>query len=145
MEAFLDAGYGECLLAKPDVAEMTEEALLHWDGRRYDLLGWVIMPNHLHFVFEMREGWPLGEVMKRFKTYTANRANEILERAGSFWYPDYWDRYVRDAKHLQHVIRYVHENPVKAGLVEKAKAWLWSSARLPLRETSREMDHEGKF
>jgi len=42
---------------------------------------------------------------------------------------EYWDRYMRDARHLAQTIRYIHENPVKAGLCLRAEDWLWSSAR----------------
>ncbi|NNC87629.1 MAG: transposase [Akkermansiaceae bacterium] len=145
LEAYLDAGYGSCLLREPMVADMVEEALLHWDGKRYQMLAWVIMPNHMHFTFEMAEGWPLGEVLKRFKGFTSHEANRIFGREGSFWYPDYWDRYVRDRNHLRKLIHYIHENPVKAGLVGRAEEWRWSSARFGARETTREADHEGKF
>jgi hypothetical protein len=42
---------------------------------------------------------------------------------------EYWDRYVRDEQHFEAVVRYIHDNPVKAGLVGKADDWPWSSAR----------------
>ena len=95
--------------------------------------------------FEMQDGWPLGEVLKRFKSFTSHEANRILGREGTFWYPDYWDRYVRDLNHLRKLIRYIHNNPVKAGLVTCPEDWPWSSARFEPRETTREVDHEGKF
>jgi putative transposase len=42
---------------------------------------------------------------------------------------DYWDRYIRDERHLVAVIKYIHENPVTAGLCTTARDWPWSSAR----------------
>lgn len=45
-----------------------------------------------------------------------------------FWMPDYWDRYIRDEKHLRSVVDYIHNNPVKAGLCQKETDWPWSSA-----------------
>ncbi len=145
IEAYLDAGYGACYLKQAQIASMVEEALLHWDGKRYRMLAWVVMPNHVHTVFEMIEGWPLGEVMKRFKSYTGHEADRILGIEGHFWYPDYRDRYVRNVDHLQNVIHYIHENPVKAGLVEKAEDWLRSSARFGARKTTREAAPDGSF
>jgi len=41
---------------------------------------------------------------------------------------EYWDRYIRDFEHLRRCIAYIHENPVKAGLVDAASKWPWSSA-----------------
>ena len=145
IEAYLDAGYGACHLKEPEVASMVEESLCHWDGKRYRLLAWVIMPNHLHTVFEMVEGWPLGEVMRLFKSYTSHEANRIIGAEGHFWYPDYYDRYVRDLDHLHNVTSYIHENPVKAGLVAEAKDWPWSSARFDARETTRKAGPDGEF
>ncbi len=137
IEAWLDAGHGSCALRDPVVAAMVEDALLFGDGPRYGLLAWVIMPNHVHFLFEMADGWPLGEVIHGVKSFTSHEANRILHRSGNFWYHDYRDRYVRDLEHLRDITRYIHENPVKAGLVANAEDWRWSSARFAPREPQR--------
>ena len=63
-----------------------------------------------------------------WKSYTSTKANEILSREGRFWQADYYDRYVRNEKHLANVIEYIHYNPVEAGLVEKMEDWPFSSA-----------------
>src|SRR6185369_9034500 len=47
-EKYLDAGHGECWLRRPDIAALTENALLHFDEQRYRLLAWCVMPNHVH-------------------------------------------------------------------------------------------------
>ena len=47
-DAFLDAGMGTCWLRQPEVAQIIEDALLHFDGIRYRLIAWTIMPNHVH-------------------------------------------------------------------------------------------------
>ena len=66
--------------------------------------------------------------MKLFKSYTSHEANRILDRDGQFWMEDYFDRYVRDAKHFTNAITYIENNPVKARLCEKAGEWRFSSA-----------------
>jgi len=80
-------------------------------------------------VIETLSGSPLGDIVRSWKTFTARRANALLGRSGAFWYEDYFDRFMRDADHLAGTIHYVEENPVKAGLVEAAADWRWSSAR----------------
>ena len=55
---YLDAGHGECLLRDERIARIVEDALLHFDGERYRLIAWVVMPNHVHSLAEMRDGWP---------------------------------------------------------------------------------------
>ena len=132
MEEYLDAGYGTCWLRRPEVATLVEGALLHFDSKRYRLLAWCVMPNHVHALSEMIEGFPLGDVLHSWKSFTSHRANEILEREGEFWERDYLDRYIRNAEHLEAAIAYIEENPVKAGLVKLKTDWPWSSARFRL-------------
>jgi putative DNA methylase len=129
IEEYLDAGYGACYLRDPRLARLVENALFYFDGKRYRLFAWVVMPNHVHVLIEIFYGFPLGDVLHSWKSYTATEANNILGRKGSFWFEDYFDRYVRDEQHFMNVVHYIHENPVKAGLVVKAENWEFSSAR----------------
>ena len=111
IEAYLDAGHGDCWLRRPDIALLVENALLHFDGERYQLMAWVVMPNHVHFLAKMNEGYPLGDVMYSLKSYTAKAANKILERHGPFWQREYHDRFIRDWEHYDSVVRYIERNP----------------------------------
>jgi REP element-mobilizing transposase RayT len=123
-----DAGHGACWLRDPRIAELVQSALLHFDGQRYRLLEWCVMPNHVHVLIEIVPGHALSDVVRSWKTFTAREANRLLGRDGAFWMPDYFDRYVRDERHLAAVRRYILENPVKAGLCGAAEEWAWSSA-----------------
>ena len=125
----LDTGLGACWLRKPRIATLVETALLHSDGERYRLLAWCLMPNHVHVVAEMRGNISLSAIVKSWKSFTARRANAELGRSGAFWHTDYFDRFMRDEDHLYRTIEYVEQNPVKAGLVQAAADWTWSSAR----------------
>ena len=128
IERYADAGHGTCWLRDPRIAELVEHALLHFDGERYRLLEWCIMPNHVHVLIETLPGYPLGDVVRSWKTFTAREANQLLDRTGSFWMVDYFDRFVRDERHLAAVRAYIRENPVKAGLCATAEEWRWGSA-----------------
>jgi putative transposase len=132
IEAYLDAGRGACYLRHPEVAALVENGFFHFDGTHYRLLAWVVMPNHVHVLIETMAGLPLPEVIRRWKTFTAREANRLLRRSGPFWQPDYWDRYIRDQSHLENVMAYIHNNPVKAGLVQESTAYRWSSANQQL-------------
>ena len=127
--AYLDAGHGACWLRDARIAEVVENALLHFDGERYRVLAWVVMPNHVHVLAEMHEGWPLSKLVYSWKTWTAKRANEILARSGTFWFREYHDRFIRDETHLANAKAYIEENPVKAGLCASKEEWPWGSAR----------------
>jgi putative transposase len=92
----LDAGLGVCWRRRDDIASTVEESLLHFDGARYRMLARCLMPNHVHVVIEPLSGYPLGGIVRSWKTFTARRANALLERTGAFWYEDYFDRFMRD-------------------------------------------------
>ncbi|MBS0527713.1 MAG: transposase [Proteobacteria bacterium] len=124
----LDHGLGACWLRRPEIASLVQDALLHFDGERYHLLAWCLMPNHVHVVVEMLPDHSLSEVLRSWKSFTDRRANERLRRTGPFWHADYFDRFMRNEDHLSRTIGYVEDNPVKAGLVDSAGKWPWSSA-----------------
>ena len=128
IEEYLDSGRGECLLRQPEIAAVVEENFLRFDDDRYRLLAWVIMPNHVHVLVEIL-AMPMSLVVKNWKSYTAKIINRRLGRTGEFWQEDYFDRYIRDEAHLKKTVRYIENNPVKAGLVKFAPEWPFSSAR----------------
>jgi REP element-mobilizing transposase RayT len=66
--------------------------------------------------------------MHSLKSYTANEANKTLGREGRFWQKEYFDRYIRNARHFASVMAYIENNPVKARLCEKAEDWPFNSA-----------------
>ncbi len=121
IEAHLDAGAGACHLAKRGVAKMVAEALRHFDGSRYRLFAWCVMPNHVHVVFQPLRGHGLADILHSWKSFTAKQANRLLGTRGEFWQREYYDHLVRDEDDFAHVVRYVAENPLKA----KLRDWLW--------------------
>jgi REP element-mobilizing transposase RayT len=126
----LDGGRGACWLKDPTIAALVENAMLYFDGERYRLLAWCIMPNHVHAVVEPIEGNRLGAILQAWKSFSAKRANSVLGRRGPFWHKDYFDRFIRDEGHPTRTVEYVENNPVKAGLAPSANSWPWSSSRL---------------
>lgn len=127
-ERWLDAGHGECLLRRPECAEIVENALLHFNGIRYRLRAWCVMPNHVHCLAELHPDLQLGEIVHSWKSWTAQRINRLLCRSGAFWQREYHDRLIRDRNHLGNAIRYIHLNPVRAKLAASAEEFRWSSA-----------------
>ncbi|MGB8369801.1 MAG: transposase [Limisphaerales bacterium] len=127
LEAWLDRGHGECWLRRRDVAELVEKTLLEGDGREYRMQGWVVMPNHVHLVVDVRDV-PLVKLINGWKGKSSREANKLLGRRGAFWKEDYYDTLIRDEAHLKRAIRYTEQNPVKAYLARTAREWPWSSA-----------------
>ncbi len=104
IELFLDQGYGECLLRDPRIAASVQNSLLFFDGERYRLTAWVIMPNHAHMLMIPCADHELSSILHSLKSYTANEANKLAGRTGQFWQPESFDRWIRDADHFANVI-----------------------------------------
>jgi REP element-mobilizing transposase RayT len=124
----LDRGYGRRDLARSNVATLVQTALLALNGERYALIAWCVMPNHAHVLLAINAGFTLDRIVHSWKSYTAKEANRVLGRAGAFWAPEYFDRFMRDDQHLANTAAYIEGNPVKAGLCESVADWRFSSA-----------------
>ena len=129
VEAYLDGGRGECLLRCAEVAAVVESAFRFFHNQRYELLAWVIMPNHVQVLFKVVET-SMSAIIESWKKFTAHEVNKLLHRSGKFWAEDYWDTYMRSSVHEAQAVRYIESNPVKAKLVREPKDWSWSSAKL---------------
>ncbi|MGA2788159.1 MAG: primosomal protein N' [Verrucomicrobiota bacterium] len=116
MEQYFDAGYGSCSLGKPAIGEMVEKALRHFDGTRYQLGDFIIMPNHVHLLVRPAENENLEAILHSWKSFTAKQANLIMGTAGSFWREEYFDHLVRSEAQYEKFQGYIRENPIKAKL-----------------------------
>jgi REP element-mobilizing transposase RayT len=111
---------GACHLRNPQVADVVAENLKHFAGIRYELFAWCVMPNHVHVVFKPKEGETLDRIFHSWKSYTSHAVSRIVGTT-TFWAREYFDRMIRDERHLANAIVYARSNPEKAGLV----GWRW--------------------
>jgi putative transposase len=111
----LDLCHGACVLRKPEFAEVVRRTLLHFDGQRYDLERFVIMPNHIHLLVQMRSGWSLRKQCRSWMQFSATRIHKVSQSSGHFW-AEPFDHVVRDEKQFEYLREYIAENPVKAKL-----------------------------
>ena len=132
LDAYLDQGLGSCRLSDPRLALLVQNALLKFDGERYHLHAWVIMPNHVHALLTPIPPALVGRIVHAWKSYTATAANRLLHLRGSFWQEDFFDRAIRDERHFQAAYAYIEANPTKAGLCSRDEKWPWSSAARPV-------------
>ena len=128
IESYLDSGKGQCYLQRSKLAEKIATTLSRFDGKRYQLYCWCIMPNHVHVVFRPLAGYELGKIVHSWKSYTANEANKLLSRKGAFWQREYYDHLIRKEDEFCHTIQYVQENPRKANLIDWKWVWVKSIA-----------------
>jgi REP-associated tyrosine transposase len=147
LEEYLDRGVGECALRDVQIAQVAEDSLLFFHEQRYDLLAWCIMPNHVHALVDVCQT-PLWRIMRSWKRFIATFSNRPqterrsptrhpdtmarnapARRAALQWQREYWDTFMRDEQQECKAIRYIENNPIKAGLCKMAENWPFSSAR----------------
>jgi len=122
VEAWLDQGMGSCALRNPVTAAIVREGFHHFDGQRYELGSYVIMPKHVHAIvrplaFDL---FPLERILQSWKRFTANRINEQTGGSGPLWQEESFDRIVRDEEHLYRCVQYIASNPARAKLPNDA-------------------------
>ena len=114
-ETLLNAGSGSCVLRDEVNAGIVRDALLHFEGQRYVLDEFVIMPNHVHVLVKPINGHGLPDITHSWKSFTANQINRRLGKTGLFWQHESYDHIVRHERAMEAVRRYIRENPTVAG------------------------------
>ncbi|MFN0127983.1 MAG: hypothetical protein ACKV19_14985, partial [Verrucomicrobiales bacterium] len=116
LEAWLDEARGDCLLRDPRIGVMVESALKHFDGDRYVLDAYAIMPNHVHVIFKPLAGHEMGAILHSWKSFTAKEINRLLGRRGQVWEHESFDHLLRSAAQLRRLRGYVLATPELAGV-----------------------------
>jgi REP element-mobilizing transposase RayT len=121
LERYLDANHGECILRRAECAAIVAERLAFRDGNPYELLAWVVMPNHAHALFRPAAGHDLAEILGAWKSVSTRLINAIQNRRGVLWQREYYDHLIRDEAEFIHAVEYILDNPRRAGL----RDWPW--------------------
>ena len=112
----LDACHGECVLRRPELAKLVGDSLRYFDGDRYELTDFVVMPNHVHLLAAFPDEQSMLAQCESWKHFTATQIHRRLGRRGRFWQQDGFDRLVRSAEHFDYLRRYIAENPARGKL-----------------------------
>lgn len=129
LERFMDTNQGACWLRRSEIAGIVAGALRFFDGVRYRLDAWIVMPNHVHVVFWPMPNHTVSAIVQSWKRHTAREANKILGKTGeTFWQPESFDHWIRNDEEHARCCGYVVNNPVKANLCGTTVDWKWSSA-----------------
>jgi REP element-mobilizing transposase RayT len=111
VDRWLDTGYGRCILARPDCKVIMEASLLHFDGVRYDLGEFVVMPNHVHAIVAPIGEHQLSRILHTWKSFTAHQYSLVMTSPGRIWHRESFDHIVRSAEHLAKFAAYIRNNP----------------------------------
>ena len=107
MQEFLDAGYGSCVLKRPEACDIVVNALRYFDGKHYRLGTFAIAGNHVHVLAALFPGIELSAVQHSWKSFTSNAINEALGLHGRLWRTESYDRIVRDEDELERIEDYI--------------------------------------
>jgi REP element-mobilizing transposase RayT len=118
LEAELDKGHGACVLKEEADAVIVERALRHFDGERYWLGYFVVMPNHVHLTVHPIMGHELSDILHSWKTFTARQINKRTSGMGQLWQHESFDHIVREEHELDKFTSYITGNPKRAGLTQ---------------------------
>ena len=109
LQKMLDSGYGECLLRDERVRKVVVDAFDYREGKDFELGDIVVMPNHVHFLAAFNREPKI--VMERLMDFTTREINRLLGRRGGLWDRDFFDRMIRNERHLENVRGYIADNP----------------------------------
>jgi len=115
-DRWLDDGHGSCLLRDRHTAEIVAKTIRHFDGERYFVDSFVVMPNHVHVLVQPKAQHNLSEILHSWKSFSAKEINHALKRKGPVWMDENYDHIVRDYSELCRQREYIRNNPVKAKL-----------------------------
>jgi putative transposase len=127
----LDACHGECQLREPTLRRMVAQSVLFFEGQRYSLVAFVIMPNHVHVLAGVNGRGALRDNCRSWKHFSATRINRELGRAGRVWQSESYDHLVRTPESLARFRDYIIANPRKAALAPDEYTLYVSDAPLP--------------
>ncbi|MEJ1095978.1 MULTISPECIES: transposase [unclassified Pseudoxanthomonas] len=97
--------------AATEIARCEEE-------ERVASLAWVIMPDHVHWLLELKQG-SLSRCLQAFKSRLARAVNAEILGGGSIWQPGFYDHRIREDEDLLEQARYLVANPIRSGLVSR--------------------------
>ena len=117
------------LLARPDLAQHLLD--LYADQRDLGAIllhGYAIMPDHYHVVLTLRSEPSISGVVRKAHSLFAAHCRRSAGLRGRVWQQRFYDHLIRDDEDWRTKLAYLHENPVRAGLVTSPSDYPWSSA-----------------
>jgi len=102
--------------------------VLRGETPRAETLAYVVMPDHMHWLMQLREGYALSRVVATVKSVSSHCINRALGRTGSLWQAGFHDHALRRDEDVADVARYLVANPLRAGLAKSLGDYsLWDA------------------
>ncbi|NOQ79017.1 MAG: transposase [Gammaproteobacteria bacterium] len=98
------------------------------EQRDVNSLAWVIMPDHVHWLFQLENTIPLSTVIKKVKAKSSIEINKLMHHKGSIWQRGFYDHALRNEDNVRQIARYIVANPLRAGIVKNIGDYsLWDA------------------
>jgi REP element-mobilizing transposase RayT len=107
----LDKGFGACVLRQKELSQIVANSLLHFDGVRYHMGDFVVMPNHVHLIVCLLGETEVETQCTSWKRFTARQINQKLKDKGRFWQEESFDHLIRSPEQFEAIQRYIAANP----------------------------------
>jgi putative transposase len=118
---------GERTLDEPSVKTLFLQTIAKAKVKyQFALDNFCILGNHFHFLIRPGKGEDLSRIMQWILSRFARAVNLLTGKKGHFWGERFYSRLIRTIRDYWHVVRYVDENPRKAGLVAEGLLWPFS-------------------
>ena len=111
MEKFLDAGHGSCILCDNVCRDIVTDSIFFHDNNNIIVHSFVIMPNHIHILMELLNDSTIQYVIRSIKMNTTKEINKYMNRTGTLWQREYFDRIIRNQQHYEKTMAYIKNNP----------------------------------
>ena len=108
----LDKGLGACVLRSPDLSKIVADSLLHFDGDRYHMGDFVVIPNHVHLIVCLLRDTEIEAQCTSWKRFAARKINRVFGTNGRFWQEESFDHLIRSPGQFEAIMRYIANNPV---------------------------------
>ena len=107
----LDKGLGACVLKRPELSKIVADSLLYFNGDRYHMGDFVVMPNHVHLLVCLLGNTDLLKQCRSWKKFSAGKINKVLGKTGRFWQEESFDHLVRSPEQFCAIQQYIRKNP----------------------------------
>ncbi|HJX69526.1 MAG TPA: transposase [Dehalococcoidia bacterium] len=110
-----------------EAVEILATAITFYQKRGdFQLLGYVIMPDHVHLLIIPQKG-TISDIMRNIKAYTGNAIRRELKINSDVWQDSFYDHLIRDEKDFETRLHYMHKNPLQKGIVNDLDSYPYSS------------------
>jgi type I restriction enzyme R subunit len=99
------------VLRRRELRNIVGDSLRHFDGDRYFMGDFIVMPNHVHLIVCLLGDTEIESQCASWKRFTARQINQKIGARGRFWQEESFDHLIRSSEQFEAIQRYIRNNP----------------------------------